>query len=204
MPEPTTKPDDALLAGQARRMIEMHNGEWDSLHAFATLHWDGTAFSIGTWAAIDTGYSLSAYPAIMRKMSSEAIGRDRESPPYAYALQIEAHVSGLPAEAPAEDLAAMAADLNAGKLHLRPGARECVQAWVADIHGRLWFARKFRDAGAIEEEHWPATAPQRDLLTASLVATGRMTGLAAWGLEPTPEEQAAYDAVRDRRERTGQ
>jgi hypothetical protein len=214
MPELAAEPDAEMLGAEARRMIEIHDGQWDSLHAFATLHWKEGALSVGTWVAIDPGCDPAGYPAIMRNASFEAIQRDQENPPYAYALQIEAHVSEVPAKATAAEMASLAADLKAEKLHLRADARECVQAWVADIHGRLWFARKFRDGGEIEERHSPALAPQRDLMVAALVSVARVTpqrdlmvaalvsvarvtGLTAWGLEPTAAEQAAFDTVLD-------
>ena len=179
------------MAAEARRMIEIHDGQWDSLHAFATLHWDGGKFSVGTWCAIDTSYPPGDYLKIMQGAALERLREEPGNPPYAYALQIEAHVSTLPPAASAEDRAAMTADLRAEKLHLRPDARECAEAWVADIHGNLWSARRFRDGDGIEEHHTPASEPDPGpkIFTARLITVARTTGLLAWGLEPTPEEQ---------------
>ncbi len=199
MPELGNEPDVSAMAAEARRMIEVHGGDWDSLHAFATLHWDGEKFSIGTWCAIDTSYAPADYAAIMQKMSFERLQEEPENPPYAYALQIEAHVLTLPPGATTEELAAVAADLKAEKLHHRADARECAEAWVADVHGNLWSARRFRDGdGGIEERFTPASeqAPGPAVFTAPLVSAARATGLTAWGLQPTLEEQQMYDRVR--------
>lgn len=196
--ELATEPDAAQLAAEARRMIEMHDGKWDSLHAFATLHWDGEKFSVGTWCAIDTGFAAGDYFGIMQKAAFERMREEPEDPPYAFALQIEAHVTELPKGATAEEQAAMAADLRAEKLHLRPDARECAEAWVADIHGRLWSARRFRDGdGGIEESHTPAGSPPPGpaIFTTRLLTVARATGLLAWGLEPSPEERQLFDAA---------
>lgn len=194
MPELATEPDAALLAAEARRMIEMHDGNWDSLHAFATLHWDGEKFTVGTWCAIDTGFAAADYFGIMQKASFETLRKEPGNPPYAYALQIEAHVSSLPKAATPAEQAALAASLRAGKLHQRPDARECAEAWVADIRGRLWSARRFRDGDAIEEHHTPASGPLPGpaVFTAPLLTVARATGLLAWGLDATPEEEQIF------------
>lgn len=172
-------------------MIEIHDGQWDSLHAFATLHWNGEKFSVGTWCAIDTSYAPGDYLKIMQGAAFERLRDEPGDPPYAYALQIEAHVSTLPTGASTEDRAAVKADLRAEKLHLRPDARECAEAWVADIHGNLWSARRFRDGGEVEEHYTPASEPDPGpkIFTTRLITVARATGLLAWGLEPTPEEQ---------------
>jgi len=198
------EPGAAAMAAEARRMIEMHGGDWDSLHAFATLHWNGEKFSVGTWCAIDTSFAPGDYGKIMEKAAFERIQQEPENPPYAYALQIEAHVSVLPETATAEELAALAADAKAEKLDERPDARECAEAWVADIHGRLWHARRFRDAEGIEERFTPAPASAGPaVLTAPLISVARVTGILAWGLEPTPAEQRMYDAVKAFRKKGG-
>jgi hypothetical protein len=199
MPELTPEPDASALAAEARRMIEMHGGDWDSLHAFATLHWDGAKFSVGTWCAIDTGYAPGDYAAIMQRMSFERLREEPDNPPYAYALQIEAHVSTLPPGSTPQERAQVSADLRAEKLHLRPDARECAEAWVADIHGNLWSARRFRDAEGIEEQFTPAAAqlPGPAAFTRPLAAAARVTGILAWGLGPTAEEEQAFGMFRE-------
>ena len=197
----TAEPDADQLAAEARKMIEFHDGNWDSLHAFATLHWDGEKFAVGTWCAIDTGFAASDYFALMQKAAFGRLREEPEDPPYAYALQIEAHVSTLPPAATAEEHAAMTADLRAEKLHLRPDARECAEAWVADIHGNLWSARRFRDGdGGIEEHHTLAGSPPPGpaIFTTRLLTVARATGLLAWGLEATPEERQIFDAAVNR------
>jgi hypothetical protein len=198
------EPGAAAMAAEARRMIEMHGGDWDSLHAFATLHWNGEKFSVGTWCAIDTSFAPGDYGKIMEKAAFERIQQEPENPPYAYALQIEAHVSVLPETAAPAELAALAADARARKLDKRPDARECAAAWVADVHGRLWQARRFRDADGIEERRFPAHAvvdPRE--FTGPLARVARVTGILAWGLEPAPLEQMAYDAVKAFRKKGG-
>src|ERR1700691_2370693 len=105
MPELATEPDAEHLAAEARKMIEFHDGNWDSLHAFATLHWDGEKFTVGTWCAIDTGFAPGDYMGIMQKAAFEELREKPENPPYAYALQIEAHVSSLPKSATAKERA---------------------------------------------------------------------------------------------------
>jgi hypothetical protein len=91
----------------------------------------------------------------------------------------------------------MSADLRAEKLHLRPDAREVAEAWVADVHGRLWWARRFRDADGIEEHFAPAhePVPGPAVFTTPLVSVARATGIMAWGLEPTAEEQQLFDSA---------
>lgn len=191
------EPDTGLLAAEARRMIEMHNGEWDSLHAFATLHWDGEKLTVGTWCAIDTGFAAQDYSGVMQRAAFSRLREEPEDPPYAYALQIEAHVSSLPKAAGPTERAAMAASVRARKLHQRPDAREAAEAWVADIHGRLWSARRFRGSDAIEERYTPASGqdPGPAVFTAPLLTVARMTGLLAWGLEATPEEEQIFSAI---------
>ena len=185
MPELATEPSADAMAAEARRMIEFHGGDWDSLHAFATLHWDGAKFTIGTWVSIDTAYAPGDYALIMQKMAFGRLREEPGNPPYAYGLQIEAYVSTLPPTASAEEM------------HLRPDARECAEAWVADVHGRLWHARRFRDADGIEEHFAPAEAeaPGPAVFTAPLLSVARATGILAWGLEPTPAEERAFGAV---------
>jgi len=198
MPE-LTDPGPAAMAAEARRMIEMHGGDWDSLHAFATLHWNGEKFTVGTWCAIDTSYAPGDYAMIMQKVSLERLQEEPVNPPYAYALQIEAYVSTLPPSATAEERAAIAADLRAERLDQRPDARECAEAWVADIHGRLWSARRFRDAEGIEEHFTPAPVPDSAgpaVFTRPLISVARVTGILAWGLEPTAEEDRIFAAAR--------
>jgi hypothetical protein len=197
MPELAAEPGAGAMAAEARRMIEMHGGDWDSLHAFATLHWDGGKLAVGAWCSIDTSFDARDYAGIMQRVSFERLRGEPENPPYAYALQIEAHVSVLPETATPEEQAAMAADLRAEKLHLRPDARECAEAWVADIHGNLWSARKFRGAEGIEERFTPAAdqAPGPAAFTGPLLAVARVTGIIAWGLEPTAEEERAFGAI---------
>lgn len=197
MPRPATEPDPELLSADARRLIDMHGGDWDSLHAFEALHWDGARFRVSIHAAIDTGFADSAYPGLMQEMSLKVIQASPENPPYAYALQIEGHMSELAPGATAEEKAQMEADLKAERLHLRPGAREFAQAWVADIHGRLWAARTFRDTpGTVTEWAIPAGTRLRTPFAAGLVACARMTGLCEWGLDPTPEEDRLLQAIR--------
>ena len=202
----TTEPEAALLAAEARKMIEFHDGKWDSLHAFATLHWDGEKFSVGTWCAIDTGFAAKDYMGIMQKAAFEELRRKPEDPPYAYALQIEAHVSSLPKGASAGQQAAMTADMRAERLHLRPDARECAEAWVADVHGRLWSARRWRDDGdGIEERYTPAGVPSPGpaVFTDPLLTVARATGLLAWGLQATPEEERVFSGMKSERGRNG-
>jgi hypothetical protein len=86
----------------------------------------------------------------------------------------------------------------AEKLHLRADARECAEAWVADIHGRLWSARRFRDGEGVEERHTPADSPNPGpaVFTAPLLTVARATGLLAWGLEATAEEERIFSGMK--------
>ena len=61
-------PPREVMAAETRRAVEMHD-EWDSLHCFLTLHWDGEKLTCGTYAAIDPGIEPADYPALMAKLA---------------------------------------------------------------------------------------------------------------------------------------
>ena len=68
------------MAAETRRAVEMHD-EWDSLHCFLTLHWDGEKLTCGTYAAIDPGIEPAGYPALMAKLAREAHEGHPDEPP---------------------------------------------------------------------------------------------------------------------------
>ena len=134
----------------------------------------------------------------MAGLAAEEHQRDPGDPAYAYLLQIEAFGVAEPGpEASAADLARYHAARRGRTFHQLPEAVEVCTAWVADIHGRLWSARKFRDGDAIEERHTPASAPAPGpaVFTGPLLTVARATGILAWGLDPTPEEEQVFSAA---------
>lgn len=178
-------PPREVLAAEARRLIEMHDDDWDSLHAFVTLHWDGQQVSPGTWMAIDPAIHPTRYPLLMLQAAHEQLGKDGADPPYAYALQIESFGAMQPGpDAPAAERARFEADRKGRTIHLRPDAVESAVAWVADIHGRLWCAAKIRGRDGISETFYaPGRAPGGQLIN-GLLAVARATATAGFGLPP--------------------
>lgn len=131
----------AALARLAREVIEAHC-EWDSPHALASVYRDGTGGArYGTVTIIDPALHPDLYPALIAARASEDAGK--QGPPYAFLLQAEMFgTTGPPADAPAADRALFEADRIARTFHLRKDAVEIAQAWVADVHGRLWSAAR--------------------------------------------------------------
>src|ERR1700677_1640749 len=84
-----TIPSRDIMAAKTRELIERH-GEWDSLHTFATLHWDDGQLRFGTVALIDPHIDPGQYPELMRKLAADQFSKHPDAPPYPYLLQIEA------------------------------------------------------------------------------------------------------------------
>ncbi len=174
------------MAAETRRAVEMHD-EWDSLHCFLTLHWDGEKLTCGTYAAIDPGIEPADYPALMAKLAREAHEGHPDKPPaFAYLLQIEAFGVKAPgADATAEERRQFDADRRGRTFHARDDAVEVCQAWCADIYGRLWSATKARgdDEGISEKFYPPGKAPGGQMIS-GLRAVAATTGVVAHGLLP--------------------
>jgi hypothetical protein len=181
-----TIPSREIMAAKTRELIERHD-EWDSLHAFATLHWDDGQLRFGTVAMIDPGISPDQYPELMRKIAAGQFGKHPDDPPYAYLLQIEAFGCVDPGpDASEEERRQFDVDRLGRTFHQRADAREIATAYCADIHGRVWSATKARGEEDRIEEHF--YGPGKSLggqFIRALLAVAMTTGMAAHGLRPS-------------------
>jgi len=179
-------PPREILAAETRRAVDLHD-EWDSLHCFMTLHWDGEKLTCGTYAAIDPAIKPTDYPALMAKLAREAHEKHPDDPPaFAYLLQIEAHGVEEPGpDATEEERRRFDADRLGRTFHQRADAIEICQAWCADIYGRLWSATKTRGDEKVSERFYP---PGKDRpsgqMIRGLLAVAAATGVTAHGLLP--------------------
>lgn len=180
-----TIPSREIMAAKTRELVERHD-EWDSLHTFATLHWDDGRLRFGTFAMIDPHIAPDQYPDLMRKIAAEQFGKHPDDPPYAYLLQIEAFGVVAPGEdASDEERRQFDADRLGRNFHNRADAREIATAYCADIHGRVWSATKARDdEGRIEEHFYGPGKSLGGQFIRALLAVAETTGLAAHGLRP--------------------
>jgi hypothetical protein len=184
-------PPKEVLAAATRKAIEDHD-EWDSLHCFQTLHWDGEKLSVGTYAAIDPGIDPPDYPALMTGIAAKRQDEHPEAPAYAYLLQIE----GFGVVEPAPDAGeAEREQFNRDRLsrnfHARPDAIESAMAYCADIHGRLWSAAKVRSRPDVIEEHfYPPGKTMGGQMIRGLLVVAYTTGMKAYGL---PGPQGAWN-----------
>ena len=167
-------PRDVMTA-EVRKAIERHD-EWDAMHEFATLHWDGEHLSYGTVGIIDPGIHPAQYGKLMAGLAAKQISADPDSPPCAYLLQIEGWgVTEPPPSASDEERAQFNRDRYGRTFHQRADAQEFAQAWCADIHGRLWSATKRRgQPDDIQVKFYrPGNAPSGQLIEALLaIAAG--------------------------------
>ena len=177
MSDMTPLPRD-VLAALAREVIEAHD-KWDSPHALASVYRDGKGGArYGTVTIIDPALHPDLYPSLIGKRAAE--DAERQGPPYAFLLQIEAFGTAGPAEdaAPA-DKALFQADRIARTFHLRKDAVEVVQVWVADVHGRLWSATKARGReDEIEERFYRPGSELGGQMIEALLAAARDYGSA--------------------------
>lgn len=156
-------PPKEVFAAAARKAIEDH-GEWDSLHCFMTLHWDGEKLSAGTYAAIDPGIDPPDYPKVMAGIAAERRREHPGNPAYAYLLQIEAFGVVEPGpDAGEAERERYDRDRIGRTFHQRPDAVESAIAWCADVHGRVWSAAKRRSEPGVIHEHFyaPGKTPGR-------------------------------------------
>jgi len=179
-------PPRDLLAAKVRELIEMH-GEWDSLHQFVTLHWDGERLSYGTVALIDPHIHPDQYPPLMIRMARERLGEHPDDPPYAYVLQIECFGAVDPGpDASEEERRRFDADRRGRTFYKRPDALEMAIAYCVDIHGRFWTAGKVRGKeDRIEEHFYRPGAELSGQFIRALKTVAATTGVIAHGLRPT-------------------
>ncbi|HEX3962154.1 MAG TPA: hypothetical protein VHZ03_36920 [Trebonia sp.] len=182
-----TTPPREVLAAATRKAIEDHT-EWDSLHCFMTLHWDGESLRPGTYAAIDPGIDPPDYPALMAKIAREELEKNPGDPAYAYLLQIE----GFGVIAPGPDASETEReqfdrDRLGRTFHRRPDAIESAFAYCADVHGRMWAATKTRSKpDVIEENFYPPGKHLSGQMIRGLLTVAYTTGVKAYGL-PGPQ-----------------
>lgn len=176
-----TSPPLETLAGIARRIVEMH-GEWDSLHQFVTILWDGDEISYGTVAAITPSIDPGHYPALMAKIAADdmVVSRSSKAKPYAYALQIEAFRAYAPeSDASPAEHAQFERDAAGHTVHERPDAVEEVLVSLADVYGNLWMASERRDQPGKVDEQFFASGDQAvgGRMTQGLLAVAYAAGV---------------------------
>lgn len=168
-----------VMGAEVRAAIERHD-EWDAMHEFVTLHWDGEHLSYGTVGIIDPAIHPAQYGKLMASLAAKQITEEPDKPPYAYLLQIECFgVTEPPPSASDEERAQFNKDRRERTFHQRADAREFAQAWCADIHGRLWSATKLRERPEdIQVKFYrPGAAPSGQMIKALLrvaAATGSL------------------------------
>ena len=177
-------PPRDVFSAVTRKAIEDH-GEWDSLHHFQTLHWDGEKLTCGTFAAIDPGIDPPDYPALMARIAARRQEEHPEDPAYAYLLQIEGF--GVIAGASAAEREQFDRDRIGRTFHQRADAVESAMAYCADVHGRLWYAVKTRSEPGVVVEHFcpPGKTPGGQMIR-GLLAVAYATGMKVHGL-PGPQ-----------------
>jgi hypothetical protein len=144
------------MAAVALALIEFHGGDWDSPAHFMSVRWDGDKATLGGyWTAIALDVHPERYPAVMRGALIEELAAEPRVP-YGLAFQMEGHAVSAATE---KERAVTHSQRRAGNLHKRPDAREVCLAWVADAHGRVWLAEKYRDDGSVREHFWPPLKP---------------------------------------------
>lgn len=168
-----------VMSAEVRAAIERHD-EWDAMHEFVTLHWDGEHLTCGTVGIIDLGFHPTQYGKLMASLAAKQISEEPGRPPYAYLLQIESFGVTKPSpSATDEERRQFDKDRRERTFHQRADAHEFAQAWCADIHGRLWSATKRRDRpDDIQVKFYrPGAAPSGQLIEALLfvaAATGSL------------------------------
>jgi hypothetical protein len=146
----------SAMAAVALELIEFHGGDWDSPANFVSVRWDGDKATLGGyWTAIALDVHPDRHPAVMRESLARELAAETRLP-YGLAYQQEAHTVRVATE---KERALADSQLRARNLDKRPDAREACLAWVADAHGRVWLAEKYRDDGSVREAFWPPLKP---------------------------------------------
>lgn len=153
--------DQSVYAAEVARQLAEHT-EWDSLHEFRTLHWDGERLTIGTLAAIVPSVPPNAYPGLMTDVAKGEVLKQQEKGEHtlcAFSLLFEAHaVMHDPDKATAEENARYLRDRLERRFHQREDAVEILGVYLVDVHGRLWTGSKRRDTGKVEHHYYPDPA----------------------------------------------
>lgn len=145
-------PDEAAAVRFADHALSLHT-DWDSLHSFTLLTWDGTALYPSMIAVIDTSIHPDQYPDMLRGLLVESLARrfreePKSDPVVACMLQIEAYgITAGPSGMIAEEREAFARR----EAHTLPHRFECAIVYLADISGRVWSATKIRGDGGPDE-----------------------------------------------------
>jgi hypothetical protein len=178
-------PPRQVMAAEARRIIELHD-EWDRPHAFEILHWDGARVRCSTHMMILADVPARYYPRLMMEAVRKWHDEHPDYPPYAYLVQIEAFgVADPRADAGEEERRVFEEARRDRTFHEHPDRHETVNAWCADIHGRLWAAMRVRGSDEIHESYYaPGRAPGGGLIR-GVLACAAYTGAAAYGLQPS-------------------
>lgn len=137
------------LAAITRKAIEIHD-EWDTLHSLLVIGRDGNGVRVRLAAGIDPAFQPEMYPLLIENIVRECAEKD--GPPYALLLQIEAFGALMPEdEAPAWEKARMEAARQNHALNQLPESVEAAWAYTADVHGRVWTAMNPRGSDEISE-----------------------------------------------------
>ena len=176
-----------VLAAEARKLIEFHGEDWDSMHALISLHWDDAAITYGTWMAIDLAISPARFPALITGAARERLDKHADDPPpYAWAFLGE--FFGMTEPRPG-DTAEYRDRFDRARrdrtMHEQPDATESAIAWVADVHGRLWQAAMIRGRDGIHENFYAPGRARRGGITDALIQAACVTGIAS-GLTAPP------------------
>jgi len=131
---------EEVMAAYTRGVIEQHD-QWDSLHQFMILGWDGQQVSCRVLAGIDPAVDPDQYPMMLAGLAGQHLEEHPGEPPYAYLLQIEGWAAEGPGPRPS----------------LRPDRIEIAVAVCADIDGRLWACEKRRDRPGEIAEYFSAS-----------------------------------------------
>lgn len=182
------------LAAFTRDQVADHD-EWDSPHAFMTLHNIDGEIKVGMYAMITPDFPPDQYKRAITGMALDFLRRydadddvmatddGKLPPPCAYLLQIEAHIAIIPPDASKADREQLDRDADNRQIHARPDAVEICNAVCADVHGRVYMATKRRDTGEVDEQFsGPLNNTIRGRFANALLAIAHATGMSHWGL----------------------
>jgi hypothetical protein len=155
-------PDDAEMIRVTDNVLAAHD-EWDSMHSFTALAWDGTrAYPVMTGVIVPS-VDPDDYPRILERLIVDYVTdrlRDKpgSDPVVACLLQIEGYgiVTGPMGMIPEERAA-----FKRREAHMLPHRRESALVYAADIAGRFWSASKVRGFNDGPDTVYAATGGRR-------------------------------------------
>lgn len=172
-----------MVAAYVRSAAEDHD-DWDVPHHFSTVHWDpGTGeLSLSWMMAITLDVGPEQMSLAMIRFAAEQSQEQPGRPPVAYLLEAESYGVHLAPGASAAERRQLEEHARSLTLDQHPDAVEDITVICADIHGRVWQARKRRDTGEIDEKFWrpgnQPPGPSARLVLRIAEAGGRLVRLA--------------------------